>query len=653
MRALEVETLPKRSDKQESILEKLRRVDPELKVRWDEKTVVPRRLQGNLSKIMRGTPETMAKQFLGQIKDLYRISNAEKEFKLMRVTTDHIGVRHVRLKQEFKGLPVFGAEVIVHIDSENIVRGVNGQYFPVPAISTTPKISSEEAIKTAQTHANVGDMAPIRPPRLVIFALKTKPKLVWHMTLPGKDGGLDKKEMPAEWECFIDAKTGAVTHRYNNIQTQDSFGSGIGLYSGDHDGTLRTYYFTKWETYLLRDRSRPGTQIMTCDLRGGYDYTLQLFSEDGDNYWINTNQAPREDSQEAEVDAHFYAAIVYEYFLSVHQRNSFDGAGANFDTRVHYGQNYNNAFYSPAHDVVALGDGDDSRYNYLCSLDMIAHEWTHAFVSHMAGLVYEDESGALNESLADFFACMIDENWLIGEDCWLETTAPALRNFADPTNGGNYDSTNPTQSAREGHQPDHIDDKYTGTFDNGGVHINSGIMNTAAYLITVGGTHRGINICGGLGRQQAAKLYFEALLNHFTSNTDFEGARDALLDACDTIFPASHSNRSAKAIVTNAFAAVGIGEAVNCPVRVVRCTVSPTFEICPKAPYIPVTCPLSPAIIECQRGPKIILECPGGPSFGTDCPPGPTCLAGPDPVPNIIRKRGKPFEPKARRRSHR
>ena len=157
--------------------------------------------------------------------------------------------------------------------------------------------------------------------------------------------------------------------------------------------------------------------------------------------------------------------------------------------------------------------------------------------SYTANLIYMNESGALNESMSDVFAALIDGDWLHGEDNWLNLAeAPAGRNLADPTNGGKYNPAQAIASVLKGHQPDHMNAKYTGADDNGGVHINNGIMNKAAYLIAVGGTHRGIKICTGLGRDVLGRLYYQALTHHLTPSSDFADMRDAVLDALQDLY---------------------------------------------------------------------------------------------------------------------
>jgi Zn-dependent metalloprotease len=199
--------------------------------------------------------------------------------------------------------------------------------------------------------------------------------------------------------------------------------------------------------------------------------------------------------------------------------------------------------------------------------------------------------------MSDVFAALVDGDWLQGEDNWKNLAeAPAGRNLADPTNGGKYKPSDPINSVLKGHQPDHMNDKYTGDVDRHGVHINSGIMNKVAYLIATGGTHRGIKICTGLGRTVLGKLYYQALTNHLVPSSGFNSMRDAVLDSLDDLYKNDTSYASWKASITNAFAAVGVGNKIDCPGII----------------WQPTKCP--PGIkLACPPGIKIIPACPSAP----------------------------------------
>ncbi|MCA9686273.1 MAG: M4 family metallopeptidase, partial [Myxococcales bacterium] len=181
------------------------------------------------------------------------------------------------------------------------------------------------------------------------------------------------------------------------------------------------------------------------------------------------------------------------------------------------------------------------------------HEFSHAVTTHTAGLIYQGESGALNEATSDIFAAAVEsfkgstvsDVWHIGEDCWIASPG-FLRNMADPVSSNAGDK-------------DYYPTRYTGNQDNGGVHWNSGIANLFFYLLSDGGTHprnaTNINVTG-IGVTDAVKIWYRALTVYMTSSTNFAGARTATISAATDLFGAgSQQNIS----VQDAWAAVGVG----------------------------------------------------------------------------------------------
>lgn len=613
---------------QSKALEVLKKIDPQLEITWSKNRLTPNRLRGRLTKPAEGKAEAIALQFLKENKNLFPLESPEEELFLKNITSDRGGSQHIRYQQIFKKLPIFGSELIVHLDSQNVVRGLNGKINAKIKLDVKPAIADEKVEKIVLKHAPGNKPIAGRKPLLLILIRENKPWLAWHLTVDGVDKGLDNKEMPAVWEYFVDAKTGNVLWRYNNLQYHTrTTGSGVGYYSAAVSiNTLHNHLAAQYE---LEDRWLPtAARIYTHDCNNGP--TPGVISSDANNNWNAADQGQ-------EVDSHLYSRMVYDYYLMVHGRDSYDDAGADMHIHAHFGNHVNNAYWSPTEQLVKIGDGDGVTRDSYCCLDVIAHEWTHAVTENTAGLVYSGESGALNESVSDVFAALIDGDWLQGEDYWLPATAPASRNLADPTNGGQYDPADPINSVIAGHQPDHTDDQYTGFDDNGGVHINSGIMNKAAYLIATGGIHRGITICEGLGREVLGRLYYQVLTNHLISSSDFADMREAVLDSLDDLYGGDPRYSRWSASIINAFAAVGIGSSVQCPGV---CWIAPT--ICPPSPHVlcppsPNICLFAPSFI-CPPSPQIIcppspLICKIAPSVGCSVGPIVGCLPGPDPTP--------------------
>jgi Zn-dependent metalloprotease len=181
----------------------------------------------------------------------------------------------------------------------------------------------------------------------------------------------------------------------------------------------------------------------------------------------------------------------FNFYLEIYQRNSIDGVGMPLNAIVHYGRDYDNAFWD-GQDMV-FGDGDGTIFNrFTIALDVIGHELTHGVTGAEANLTYFGQSGALNESVSDVFGSLIKQyvqkqtadkaDWLIGEGL-LTFAGQSLRSMKAP--GTAYDN----ELLGKDPQPADMAHYVRTTQDNGGVHINSGIPNRAFYLAatTIGG----------------------------------------------------------------------------------------------------------------------------------------------------------------------
>jgi hypothetical protein len=202
-------------------------------------------------------------------------------------------------------------------------------------------------------------------------------------------------------------------------------------------------------------------------------------------------------------------------FAEVYGRASYDGSGAPVSLTVHYGQDYDNAFWDGTQ--LVFGDGDGQVFGrFTQPVDVLGHELTHAVTEHTAGLVYRDQPGALNESVSDVFAACLkqrllgqtpdDADWLIGEGIFLPgIQARALRDMAAP--GTAYDDPALGRDPQVGH----LDDYVSTTDDNGGVHLNSGIPNRAFQLAAVA--------IGGTTWEGAGRVWYDALTGGAVSAT--------------------------------------------------------------------------------------------------------------------------------------
>ncbi|MEQ1645136.1 MAG: M4 family metallopeptidase, partial [Pyrinomonadaceae bacterium] len=398
---------------------------------------------------------------------------------------------------------------------------------------------------------------------------KERDHLVYRIETPRLDG-TDATSAPVD---FIDAHTGERVFGYDNLQT----GSGSSLYSG----TVSIDTSISGSTYYMEDLTRKmGTFNMnnTGNTTTGTGGTQSRYTDADDN-WTATNAR-------AGVDAHYGARWTYDYFLNVHGRNGINGSGGPGTTaafanssismitsRVHFGSNYNNAFWYQ--NKMTYGDGNGTTFSPLTTVDIAGHEMTHGVTQFSANLTYANESGALNESMSDVFGAMTElysrggvvtgDTWKIGEQSYTPATSgDALRYMDNPHLAGNGGYTS-------NDDPDHYTERYTGTADSGGVHINSGIANHAFYLAAAGGTHHlsGVNVTG-IGTTDAARIWYRALTVYMTSSTNFAGARTAMLNAATDLFGSGSAQYTG---TQTAWCAVGVGA---CPSGTPTPTATPT-----------------------------------------------------------------------------
>jgi Thermolysin metallopeptidase, alpha-helical domain/Thermolysin metallopeptidase, catalytic domain len=232
-------------------------------------------------------------------------------------------------------------------------------------------------------------------------------------------------------------------------------------------------------------------------------------------------------------------------FSEEYGRTSYDDEGARVVATVHYGRDYVNAFWNGTQ--LVFGDGDGEVFGrFTRPVDVLGHEFTHAVTQHTAGLVYEGQSGALNESVSDVFAaCLkqrllgqtaVEGDWLIGAELFLPgISARALRDMAAP--GTAYDDP----ALGKDPQPDHMDSYVDTTDDNGGVHINSGIPNRAFHLAAAG--------IGGSSASGAGRIWYAALTGgSVDARSDFAAFAAATVGAAGP----------QASVVSDAWATVGV-----------------------------------------------------------------------------------------------
>jgi bacillolysin len=508
----------------------LQRDNNPLVIYRDQQTGIPNFLAGKLPEVAARvtTPVEAARAFFAEQASLFSMRAPSQELSLIRDERDRIGMNHVRFQQRYNGVDVFGGVIIAHTRGTH-VESISGTYFPELSLDTAPSLTFAQGADLARAAVSMPDGVVAKERSgLVIYARDRRNVLTWKIELLSTSA-------PKRWLVFVDAHNGRIVHGIDMLQTSK----------------LR-------ETYIAAGASKttlPGT--------------------------LDCSDSPADPTctDAAAQAAHDNTGKVYDYYFAKFGRDSIDGNGMIMKSTVHFSEDYNNAFWNGSQMV--YGDGDGVVFGPLSqSLDVVAHELTHGVTDFTADLVYEDESGALNESYSDVLGVYADAfgrgsataDWALGESVWTPGQASdALRDMADPhkandpyTNAYNclyrpgqpYYCGQPASLSEYARLPISFFEEVPS--DNGGVHINSGIPNKAAYLLTVGGTFGGVNVTG-IGVAKAEQIYYRTLVNYLTPYSTFMVARNGSIQACTDLIGQFGISAGDCASVRDAFAAVGIG----------------------------------------------------------------------------------------------
>lgn len=519
-------------------------------------------------------------------------------------TVDELGMTHMTFQQAYKGTPVEFGKLKVHFDKNGLAQTISGEYVNVADLSVQPGVTAtaafaqaKKAIPSAQSWmwdypAAAREMNYSKPTGdLVVLpgmGENASPKLAYKFDMFAASPG-------ARGMTYVDAQSGDILFYNAIIKHFDNAGHDGAEHGFCIDtvfeaveektamyatGTAATRYSgsrsittgTSGGNYILADTGR---KIYTRDAvnqsQQGYPYVNNYAQfTDNDNNWTSAEHAPGKDN--AALDAHWGAERTYTYFQNKHNRNSYDGNGAQIRSYVHVDNNYDNAFWNGS--VMSYGDGSSNGnegngfFDALTSLDVAAHEIGHAVTSFTADLAYQRESGGLNEGFSDIWGAAVEQFakgngndaapaakvWLIGDEIDRRSGSAALRSMSNPTALG---------------QPDTYGGQYwknpncgTPTFNNDycGVHTNSGVLNYWFYLAVAGGS--GTNDVGssysvsGIGMDKAAKIAYRTLNNYLSANSTFANARAAAIQSAKDLYGAGGAEEQA---VTNAWHAVNVG----------------------------------------------------------------------------------------------
>ncbi|WP_096271980.1 M4 family metallopeptidase [Paucisalibacillus globulus] len=508
---------------------------------WNEKANVPIFVKERFAENYESSNVKNALDFLAKQEGKLGINNPKQNLKVKNIEKDSLGMTHIRFEQTKNNVKVDGAEIVVHFNKDHQVVSVNGHINQAALadtkLTTSATVSKDLAIKEAKSSVKAPLELAFEPEsELVVYPFEGKNHLAHKVNLTFVD------DEPGNWFIYVDANSGKVIDKINALlhaeEVKKKHHNGVG--EGVH-GQLRHIHTTKEiskgspTVFKLYDESHENLEgIYTLDYNTG-----EIFSNPSSS-WKDPYLAPA-------VDAQYNSEKVYNYYLEEHNRNSLDDNGMAIISYVHVGTNFNNAFWNGRY--MAYGDGDGEFMVPLSAgLDVAAHEMTHGVITNSANLQYRFQSGALNESFADVFGALIDEDdWEMGEDIMAPAAKAegrtALRSLSNPDQF-------PVSAERapygDGYYPEHMDEFYDmpANVDNGGVHVNSSITNHAAFLIGE-----------EIGKEKLGQIYYRALTVYLTPTSDFSDARNAIVQSAADIYGDGSPEVAA---VESGFDAVGI-----------------------------------------------------------------------------------------------
>jgi Zn-dependent metalloprotease len=487
-----------------------------------------------------------------QIRSAFPQGNAQERKVVTQVRRDPDikGQSVAHVTQRLNGIPVFGSSAKYVVNPALAVTDITASYSTVAISSTTPGITADDAATVARAHVRDLLSKRARDPgldRLFASLDSIQPKSELTIFDPAllRTRGANPGPLRLTWLVSVDSLRVFVDAENRNVV----------FFYRDHPSVMvrRVYDLSSNNVF-------PGQKVLDEETNERVD----LVPTDAMRAFQNTG-------------------FVRDFFYIVLGRSGLEAAGSKanmpLESYVRYSSEQNarwckdQSVNCPKANVMVYGPG------FAGALDVVGHEVTHGIIAHEADLVYADESGAVNEALADIFGTLIEfqardgaGNWAIGESLPGFSEASPMRSMAEPHlkaqgSASLFNKTQPFSVTNRG-QPDHYSEYVARTdalcdttwdYLNGCVHFNSGVLNKLAYLISEGGEHKGQTVAG-IGRQKLARIAYRALTTKLNATSSLVHAADSFVSACTDLAGAAAGITAQDCVeVENARRAVGLG----------------------------------------------------------------------------------------------
>jgi vibriolysin len=419
---------------------------------------------------------------------------------LRKINVDEEGGRHFRYNQKFNGLDVIGGDLVVHVDVKGAIHAVNGSARGLVASLGASGTSESAARATIAADARFAGLSTASARLVYLVTDDGTMHKAYEAIVQGAKGSL-----PVRDKVYVDVDSNKIVADYPQIHTAEARKVYTASNGTSIPGTLK--------------RSEGQAATTDVDVNSAYDGT----------------------------------GAAYEAYKNFWSRDSYDNAGAALISSVHYDNNYCNAYWDGNQMVYGDGDASQGCKPLARSVDVTAHELTHAVTERESGLNYSGESGGMNEAMSDIFGAFVEawvdggktgtlkvsaNTWLVGE----LIIAPALRYMCDPAKDNS--------SA----------DAWSSSVGNLDVHYSSGVGNLAFCLLSQGGKHpraKTTNNVPGIGMDKAIRILYKAQVDILTSTSNYAAVRTAMEQAATAL----GYDAATKDAVGCAWAAVKVGAA--------------------------------------------------------------------------------------------